>query len=219
MLTELLKWGARRPNSSDVRSGEHGGRSHAPVMPSKALLKFLNVLSQRPSPLLLDFGPVIGGNVEFFGERLGCKMSIEDIFADVDRHTGAGTLDALAKGFGTRFRQSDGTVDGILCWDCFDFLDKASVLALARQVVRLLRPGGVVLALFCTSSVGSSGYTKYEVVDEKNLRYRPHPGTGGARHALRNGDIIRMFQGLNVSESFLLQNNTREMLLRCPVAP
>ena len=146
--------------------------------------------------MLLDFGPVLGGNVEFFGDRLGCKLFIEDIFKDVDRHTRAGTLEDLADGFETRFRHADGSVDGILCWDCFDFLDKASVQALARQIVRLLRPGGVVMGLFCTSSVERTSYTKYEIVDEKNLRYRQHAGAGGARRALQNRDIIRMFEGL-----------------------
>ena len=72
------------------------------------------------------------------------------------------------------------------------------------------------MALFCTSSVERSGYTKYEIVDEKNLRYRQHPGTGGTRHALQNRDITRMFEGLTVADSFLLKNNTREMLFRRP---
>ena len=36
------------------------------------------------------------------------------------------------------------------------------------------------------------------------------------KFALQNRDIIRMFEGLNVSDSFLLKNNTREMLLRRP---
>ena len=41
-----------------------------------------------------------------------------------------------------------------------------------------------------------------------------HPGVGGAKRALQNRDIIRMFEGLVVSDSFLLKNNIREMLLR-----
>ena len=31
---------------------------------------------------------------------------------------------------------------------------------------------------------------------------------------LQNRDIIKMFDGLSVSESFLLKSNTREILLR-----
>jgi hypothetical protein len=217
MLNDLLKWGPKRPDqSTPAGASAPAARADEPVIASKAFPKFLSVLSQQPAPVLVDFGPVIGGNVQFFGDRLGCKLFIEDILKDVDRHTRAGTLDDLASGFDTRFRHEDGSIDGILCWDCFDFLNKASVQALARQIVRLVRPGGVVMGLFCTSSVERTSYTKYEIVDEKNLRYRQHAGAGGNRRALQNRDIIRMFEGLNVSDSFLLKNNTREMLLRRP---
>jgi hypothetical protein len=215
MLTDLLRWGARRESSGTVAVASER-RGDEPVILSKALPKFLTLLSQQQAPVILDFGPVVGGNVEYFGDRLNCKLFIEDVCADVDRHTRAGSLDALAPSFASRFNHDDGTIDGVLCWDCFDFLDKASVKALAQQVVRLVRPGGLVMGLFCTSSVARSSYTKHEIVDERKIRYRAHSGTGGARHALPNRDILRMFEGLSICDSFLLQNNTREMLLRRP---
>ncbi len=80
--------------------------------------------------------------------------------------------------------------------------------------MRLLRPGGAVLGYFCTSGVERSAFTKFEIVDEKSLRHRYHPGIGGKKQVLQNRDIIRMFDGLVVSDSFLLKNNTREILLR-----
>ena len=87
-------------------------------MPSKAFPKFLSLLAQQPAPVLLDFGPVIGANVEFFGERLGCKLFIEDLFADVDRHTRAGTLErpgqrASRPGSGTPTAASTASCAGI----------------------------------------------------------------------------------------------------------
>ena len=72
------------------------------------------------------------------------------------------------------------------------------------------------MGFFCTSGVERATFTKYEIVDDKSLRHRPHSGVGGARRALQNRDIIRMFEGLTVADSFLLKNNTREMLLRRP---
>ena len=214
MLTDLLKWAGKRPDQPPGFATPAARSADEPVMASKAFPKFLNLLAPRESPLLLDFGPVVGGNVEFYGERLGCKLFIEDLVGEVDRHARAGTTGQLAESFKTRFRHADASVDGILCWDLFDFLDKASVQALAQQIVRMLKPGGAVMGLFCTSSVERSTYTKFEIVDEKNLRCRTHNGVGGARRALQNRDIIRMFDGLSVSDSFLLKNNTREMLLR-----
>ena len=214
MFEDLLKWGGKRPDPSGGASvGTAPGDDL--VVPSKALPKFLSALTQSDAPVLVDFGPVIGTNVGFFGERLGCKLFIEDLSADIHRHARAGTLDALPGVFENRFRHEDQTVDGLLCWDYFDFLDKASVQALARQIVRMLRPGGAVLGFFCTSSVPRpTPFTKYEIVDETTLRHRPQPGVGLPKTALQNRDIIRMFDGLHVSDSFLLKNNIREMLLR-----
>jgi len=63
-----------------------GATSSAPVSPTKALGKFVAGLTGREAPVLVDLGPVIGGNVSFFGERLGCKIVVEDIAKDIDRH-------------------------------------------------------------------------------------------------------------------------------------
>jgi hypothetical protein len=214
MLSDLLKWGGKRPDRSADNADAVPDRAGDAVIVSKGFPKFLAALSQRDTPVLLDFGPVIGTNVEFFGDRLGCKLFIEDVLADIDRHTRAGTLGALAESFETRFRHADASVDGILCWDIFDYLDKNSAAALARQVIRMLRPGGSVMGFFCSSAVERAPFTKFEIVEGSGLRHRHHQGAGGAKRVLQNRDIIRMFDGLIVSDSFLLKSNTREMLLR-----
>jgi hypothetical protein len=217
MLSDILKWGGKRFET--VQPGAATPRVPAsvdgPVVGSKAFAKFLSALTSGPSPVLIDFGPVIGTNVEFFGERLGCKLFIEDLVGDIDRHTKAGTLDAFPASLDTRFRHADASVDGILCWDIFDFLDKKAADALARQVIRMLRPGGAVMGLFATAAKSDhTSFTKYEIVDEGSFRHRQHPGVGGVKRAIQNRDIIRMFEGLTVSDSFLLKSNIREMLLR-----
>jgi predicted SAM-dependent methyltransferase len=217
MLSDILKWGGKR--LENVQPGATrsvpGQPADEPVVGSKAFPKFLAALTARPSPVLLDFGPVIGTNVEFFGERLGCKLFIEDVLADIDRHTKAGTLDALPAAIDKRFRHADASVDGILCWDVFDFLDKKSIEALARQVIRMVRPGGAVMGLFATAAKSDhTSFTKYEIVDDKSFRHKQHAGVGGIKRAIQNRDIIRMFEGLTVSVSFLLKSNIREMLLR-----
>lgn len=215
MLSDLLRWGGKRPGQADTPGDAPAPRGEEPVVPSKALPKFLNAIAHQPdAPVLLDFGPVIGSNVAFFGERLGCKLYIEDLFADYDRHARAGTLEALPAAIDSRFRHADASVDGVMCWDFFDFLDKRSAQALARQVVRMLRPGGAVMGFFCTSASSRAAFTKYEVVDDTALRHRHHAGTGGPTQAHQNRDIIKMFEGLIVSDSFLLKSNTREILLR-----
>src|SRR5688500_472022 len=119
MFEDLLKWGGKRPDPSGGASvGTAPGDDL--VVPSKALPKFLSALTQSESPVLVDFGPVIGPNVGFFGERLGCKLFIEDLGPDIERHIRAKTMEALPELLEKRFRHEDQSVDGLLCWDYFD---------------------------------------------------------------------------------------------------
>jgi SAM-dependent methyltransferase len=189
-----------------------------PVFATKALRKFLTSLTSRESPVLLDLGPVVGSNVSFFGEQLGCKIFVEDIFADLDRHVRDGRLEMLPEFFKKRFPQADATFDGILCWDVIDYLDRASANELAVQMTRVLRPDGALLGFFASGPVRDTRYTKYIIVDEVNLKHRSYPAARGRQTSLLNRDIIRMFSTLRVSDSFLLQNNLREILFRKPAA-
>ena len=185
-----------------------------PIFATKALRKFLTSLTSRELPVLIDLGPVVGSNVSFFGEQLGCKISVEDIFADLDRHVRGGTLDALPGFLKNRFPQADGSVDGILCWDLIDYMDRPSAQALATELTRVLRPDGALLGFFGTAQPRDAHYTKFIVVDESNLKHRSYPAARGRQAILLNRDIIRLFSQLRVSDSFLLQNNLREILFR-----
>jgi hypothetical protein len=187
-----------------------------PVFATKALRKFLTCLTSRESPILLDLGPVVGSNVSFFGEQLGCKIFVENIFADLDRHVRDGTLDKFPSFLTTRFSEAPSTVDGILCWDVIDYLDRRAAQALADQLVRMLRPEGALLGFFGTAQPRDTRYTKYIIVDEVNLKHRQYPATRGRQTILLNRDIIRLFPLLRVSDSFLLQNNLREVLFKKP---
>jgi len=202
----------KSPASADVEPAS----ADDPVFATKALRKFLTCLTAREQPVLLDLGPVVGSNVSFFGEQLGCKIFVEDIFADLDRHVREGKLDQLPGFLQKRLSQASASFDGILCWDIVDYLDRPAAQALAGQLTRLLRPDGVLLGFFATVQARDTHYTKYIIVDEVNLKHRSYAAARGRQAILLNRDIIRMFPTLRVSDSFLLQNNLREILFRQP---
>lgn len=191
------------------------------VQPTKVLERFLAGLSGRPQPILLDLGPVVGTNVTFFGEEVGCKILVEDLSKDIDRHVAEGKLEALPAFFDTRFPQEAETIDGILCWDIFDYLDRPSAERLARQLKRVLRPDGVLLAFFNTADPHAAGlrptYTKHVVVDRTHLQYRPYGGSRVKQAPVLNRDIQRLFEPLRITENFLLKSSLREVLFRKPV--
>ena len=206
----LFKWGGRKDEPSPARSTA----ASETTATSKVLPRLLAALQQRPAPVLMDLGPVIGSNISFFGEQLGCKIFVEDLFADVDRHRDR--EEELAAFLERRFPQGDGTFDGILCWDLMDFLPPAAGQVLAAQMTRLLAVDGALLGFFGTAAGRETTFTKFVVADDQTLHYRPYGPARTRTRILQNRDIIKLFEGLRVSDSFLLQTNMREILFRKP---
>ena len=212
-LSDLFNRRRKEPADSDT------GASDAPVQPTKVLARFVASLSARTQPVLLDLGPVVGSNVSFFGEQLGCKIIVEDLFKDIDRHVREGKLDDLPAALSKRFRHESASIDGILCWDVFDYLDKNSAKKLAEQLTRILRPDGVLLAFFVTAEPQPGArpeYTRHIVIDPNHLQHRPYAAARGKQRPMPNRDIQRMFEDLRITEQFLLKSNLREVLFRKP---
>jgi hypothetical protein len=219
----LSRLGGRRstdPDPGGARSDDALVAAPAPAYTTKALRKFLSTLAGREAPVLLDLGPVIGSNLNFFGESLGCKVFIEDLYADVERHLKNGTITELPDFIRKRLAHADASIDGVLAWDLVDYLDQPSAHALASELVRVMRADAALLGFFATAAprgeLQVTQYTKYMVLDEQTLRHRPYPASRGRQRVWQNRDIIRLFDGLRVSDSFLLQTNLREILFRKP---
>jgi len=210
-----LLWDPRKRNDAAATRTAAAVADDGQTFPTKALRKFVGSLTQREAPVLLDLGPVVGSNVSFFGERLGCKILIEDLFADLERHARNGTT-PFAEVLGGRLKHEAGSVDGILCWNLFDYLDTTACQVLGRTLTRLLKPDGSLLAFFCTIASPDSKFVKYMIVDEDRLKQKPYSAVGRKQTSLQNRDVIRIFDGLKVAESFLLKTNVREFLFRKP---
>jgi hypothetical protein len=191
----------------------------APVCPSRVLSPCLAGLATKQRPVLLDLGPVVGSNVTFFGEEVGCKIFVEDLSADLDRHVKEGKIQDLPSFFERRFPQDSETVDGILCWDIFDHMERPAAERLASQLTRLLRPEGLLLAFFGTAdprSLPRPTYTRHVVVDKSHLQYRPYQASRPKQKPSVNRDIQRLFEQLKITENVLLKTNLREVLFRKP---
>ena len=186
---------------------------------TKGLPRFLAGMTGKPQPTLLDLGSVVGTNVTFFGEQLGCKIFVEDLARDIDRHIRDDRTPELPGFIAARFPQADRSFDGIICWDVFDYLDRPAGQALARQVVRLLRPDGLVLAFFNhTERLDGVAptYTRHVVVDPQTIEHRSYAAARGKQRPFLNRDIQRMFEPLTITDQFLLKTNMRELVFRAP---
>lgn len=214
LADRLFGWGRRSDKPADTESPSVGRVNDDKTLTTKAFGKFLAALAPRESPVLLDLGPIVGANVNFLGDRLGCKIFVEDLYANLETELRAGH--DLPEYFKKRFPQEDESFDGILCWDVLDYLDKASAQIVAQQMTRLLKPGGALYGFFSTVPTSALEYTRFLVVDDTTLRHRAYPALRGRQQVFVNRDITRMFESLTVAESFLLLTKTREMVFRKP---
>ena len=198
------------PSSAVARPGEDSTAT------STVFPKFLTAVGRLERPILLDLGPVVGPNVEFFGGRLTCKLYIGDLFREVEiaarSVSRSGLLPALLK----RLDHGPESVDGILCWDLFDYLDRPTGLAVARQLETLLRRGGALYGFFGTMAADVKHYTRYVVEKENKFQLRPYPAMPAKRNVLVTRDINNMFDRLILADSVLLKSGTRETLFRRP---
>jgi hypothetical protein len=197
-----------------VSSSPASAASDAPVFRSKTLQKFLSVVCARPAAEFLDLGPVIGSNITFLGERVGCKIHVENLYADLDRHARDDALDRFGEFLRGRFPLLNKSIDGILCWDVFDYLDPAAATVLAGELMRLLRPEGALLAFFGTLGPHDRSYTKYIIEDEEHLRYHAYAASCARQRVWQNREIMKLFYRLHVFDSVLLKSGVREILFR-----
>jgi hypothetical protein len=188
------------------------------VVASRVLAGFLSLVFSRPAAEVVDLGPAIGSNIAFLGERIGCKIHVKDLYADLERHAHPDTLDRFPQlldrfaGYGVE------SIDAVLCWDLFDYLVPAAASALAGTLIQTLRPGGVLLAFFGAGGAGERSYTRYVIEDEGHLRHRVSAAACSRQRVLQNRDILALFPGLDVFDSVLLKSGVRELLFRKPDA-
>jgi 2-polyprenyl-3-methyl-5-hydroxy-6-metoxy-1,4-benzoquinol methylase len=192
------------------------------VETSHVLPRLARRLSGLTHPRVLDMGSVVGGNLQFFID-LGCKVTADDLLKPVAiLPSGAGPTRIDWKNPTTnRLDHSDTSFEAIIAWDMFDFLPPAEAKIFARDLHRVVKPGGIVLAYFTSRETERrEPHRRYRIQAQDKIEWIPVSTARTLRHVYQNRDIQLMFEGFKIHTAFVLQNGTREMLLekKLPVA-
>ena len=110
------------------------------LVPTRAIGILVDVLRGRRSPVVLDLGRVVGGNVGFLTAELGCKLIVADLFADLDLRASnpEATEDAAGAWITARIGHDANSMDAVLCWDTLEHLTANEVRVLASRLTRVL---------------------------------------------------------------------------------
>lgn len=176
-------------------------------------------MSKKTSPVVLDIGPVIGSNIEFF-LNLGIKVYMEEFLpaygspkytALVDDKV---TLDEK-KFFAENFSYSDDFFDGLICWDFLSYLDPKFAKVFADRIAAKMKPDSFVLGFFRTQrGEGPVPLHKYRISSESLLEYVPIGQQMEIRKVYQTRDVTQLFAGYESQRFYLLKHNMLEVLLR-----
>ena len=208
------------------------GATRAPQMQesnrvSNGLKEFLWNLDGLGRGTLLDLGPAWQTTLSFFIER-GFRVSSEDILrgwkeflteeearmreATVSNST---DTDMTPGGRADRFLSDNlqyqkSSFDAVLLWDLLDYLEPVVAKQTVAWITELLRPGGVVLAMF--HSKKPEGFQRYRVADSNTLQVISSPMICPAQKVYQNREIQDLFSRYRTSKSFVGRDQLRETL-------
>jgi SAM-dependent methyltransferase len=206
--------------------GNRQPESPEPTRVSNGLKEFLWNLDGLGRGTLLDLGPAWQTTLSFFIER-GFRVSSEDLLRgwraflseeekrlreDPDARE---KLDMTSNGRAVRFLAENlqyprSSFDAVLLWDLLDYLEPALGKHMVANLTELLRPGGVILAMF--HSKKPEGFQRYRVADSNNLQVMSTPVICPAQKVYQNREIQDLFSRFRTMKSFVGRDQLRETL-------
>jgi hypothetical protein len=197
---------------------------------SNGLKEFLWNLDGLGRGTLLDLGPAWQTTLTFFIER-GFRVTSDDILRDwslflaeeeaktkgmdKDKVTPESyaerTPEARAKRFlGENLQYPAASFDALLLWDVLDYMEPSLAKLMISQLTDLLRPGGVVFAMF--HSKKPAGFQRYRVADTTTLQVLSAKMIFPAQKVYQNREIQDLFGRFRTMKSFVGRDQLRETL-------
>ena len=185
------------------------------IVSTQQLQRLLQQLSRLPKPHLLDIGPLNGSNIDWLIQQ-GFKLYVDDCFrplvkpkAQSEKGIKPHLLSETAQLYPSQF-------DAILCWDIFDCLTKKQAAELIGKISLLLKPKGLLFAIFNYNPSHPSVLVRHRIVSKMKLEYQAVTTNPLSRRVYENRDIQELLSGLEFVSSCLLQSQIREVLVRKP---
>lgn len=199
-------------------SGDPGEASSRQVHPTNNLKRLLHVLSGIPKPHVLDLGRLSGSNIEWFIQR-GFKVYVDDRITSLK----SAPAPSLPKKGEKKppplppFEPLDYSptfFHAVLCWDLFDYIVIKQAEEVIAGVARILKPKGLLLALFNFNHSSPAPPTRYRILQEDKLEYEPLPFSPIPRQIYENREIKELFSKFDTLNSCFLKNQMREVLVQ-----
>lgn len=172
-------------------------------------------LAQEARYTILDLGPALGANVDFWS-GFACKIHFADLYgtlaeAGFDESGEGPPWDSellqrlLPFEPQTRF-------DIILCWDILNYLTPEQMISFVGRLAAFCKQGTYLFAQFWLSPRIPARPITFKIVDREHLRYANWDKETRSWAFFQPRDINRIMEEFRVAGSFLLRHGIQEYL-------
>jgi hypothetical protein len=215
-------WKRTDSETSSTSAGQSAKPARAPAHASyqTSILKdFIAAVTRKENPVVLDLGPVIGSNIEFF-LNLGIKVYMEDFLAAYSNPKYSILVDDKMtlneqQFFSENFDYADQFFDGLICWDFLSYLEPKFARIFVERISAKMKPDSLVLGFFRTQkTAGPAPLHKYRISSESFLEYIPLDRMTEIKKVYQTRDVTQLFTEFNSQKFYLLKHQVLEVLLR-----
>lgn len=209
----MIKWFGSRgkePESSPQAPPE------PTLLPHKSLA--LNVLShqirENRKYSILDLGPALGKNLEFFSQ-FPCTLYIEDLYETLTSFDYFAPVDGFSYEAVYSYLMPYPrhiSFDFILAWDLLNYLDREEVRHLILHLEKFARRGTMLFTLIATTPHIPETPTRFRIEDNETLLYETTSQVVKKCPKLEQTDLDHLLPNFRVCNSFLLRNGIKEYL-------
>lgn len=187
---------------------------HSKEYISLALNSLYHCLSPGQKYNILDLGPAMGANVDFFSQ-FPAKMYIEDFY-----HT-LTSFDFLSPEDGVSYQtvfdyllpySPSTSFDVIMSWDIFNYLEREEYKSLIGHISQFCHPSTLVFALISTSKYIPEKPNTFRILDQEHIIYQFNSNVLRPCPQYQSTDLTELMPNFRVCNSFLLRNGFKEYL-------
>ena len=184
----------RRGASAAIEEGEY---------PSKLFEQFCAAIERRGADAkILNIEPTTAGNLIFWANKVHRVSTLDYV-----RRAGGkepGSLDL-----------PDTQFDGILCWTVFSHLDRTEALEFSARLEQVLKPGGMLFAIFDGDGQQRPLPMRYRILDAQRLRFERLSDRAAPRAVPTNEvqELLRNFRPVHMA---VMRHGSREALAVYP---
>lgn len=186
---------------------------------SNGFEQFSAMLRSADNLSILDMSGASQANISFITD-LGHRISTDDIIGTMEQCFGDDFLEnqKLASNAQRFMDQTltfpDEAFDGALVWDSLQFLVSPLLEQVVTQLLRVVRPGGLLLVFFrADEKVARIPVYNYRIQDSRTLLVSPRGGYQNVQH-FHNRVLEKTFQSAASVKFFLSRDHLRELIVR-----